>query len=103
MRKFVLSALALFLCVGLTLAAQVTFVKYDEDKKELTVKGDDDKKTEKTYKISDETKFKNNKKDMTSEKGTARFKKMKVDTKFEITTDGDKLTEVKFLPRMKKK
>jgi hypothetical protein len=92
MRKFVLSVLALFVCVGLTIAAQVTFVKYDEDKKELTVKEDD---KEKTYKITDKTTFKRNDKDVAADKASGSLKKMKADTKFEITVDGDKLTEVK--------
>jgi len=93
MRKFVLSVLALFVCVALTIAAQVTFVKYDGDKKELTVKEDD---KEKTYKITDKTTFKAGEKDVTAEKADGRLKKMKADTKFDITVDGDKLTEVKF-------
>jgi len=99
MRKFVLSVLALFVCVGLTLAAQVTFVKYDADKKELTVKEDD---KEKTYTVTDKTTFKAGDKDVPADKAGDRLKKMKADTKFEITADGDKLTEVKF-PMGKKK
>jgi biopolymer transport protein ExbD len=93
MRKFVLSVLALFVCVGLTIAAQVHFVKYDEDKKELTVKEDD---KEKTYKITDKTTFKAGDKDVAAEKAAGRLKKMKADAKFDITVDGDKVTEVKF-------
>jgi len=92
MRKFVLSMLALFVCVGLTIAAQVTFVKYDEDKKALTVKEGD---KEKTYTITDKTTFKRNDKDVASDKALPALKKMKADAKLEITVDGDKLTEVK--------
>src|SRR4029078_9405774 len=79
MRKFVLSILALFVCVGLTIAANVKFVKYDEDKKALTVK-DGDK--EKTYTVSDKTKFTNNGngKEIANDKGIDRLKKMKADT-----------------------
>ena len=54
MRKFLLAALALFVSVGLTLAANVTFLGYDKEKKELKVKDGD---AEKTYKVSDATKF----------------------------------------------
>ncbi len=93
MRKFILSVLALFVCVGLTLAAQVTFVKYDEDKKELTVKEGD--KDAKAYKITDKTTYKRNDKDVTSEKGVAALKKMKADAKFEITYEGDEAKEIK--------
>ena len=54
MRKLLLSIAALFFMAGLVVAAEVTLVKYDKDKKEVTVK-DGDK--EKTYKITDATKF----------------------------------------------
>ena len=95
MRKFVLSMLALFVCVGLTIAAQVKFVKFDEDKKELTVK-DGDK--EKTYKVDDKTKFISNKsgKEVANEKGVAALKKMKADAEIDVTNDGDKATEIKY-------
>jgi biopolymer transport protein ExbD len=94
MRKFVLSILALFVCVGITIAASVKFVSYDEDKKELVVK-DGDK--EKTYKLDDKTKYINNKsgKEIASDKVAARMKKLKKDEDLEVTADGDKATEVK--------
>jgi hypothetical protein len=100
MRKLVLAIAALFFMAGLVVAAEVTLVKYDKDKKEITVK-DGDK--EKTYKVTDKTKFSSTDKDgnakeatyeqaekrLSNEKG---FGKMKLD----ITTDGNKLTEVKY-------
>jgi len=55
MRKLVLSIAAMLFMAGLVVAAEVTLVKYDKDKKELTVKDADGK--EKTYKIGDKTKF----------------------------------------------
>ena len=93
MRKFVLSMLALFVCVGLTIAAQVKFVKFDEDKKELTVKEDD---KEKTYKVTDKTTFKRNDKDVPAEKATGSLKKMKADAEIDVTNDGEKATEIKY-------
>ena len=51
MRKLLLSLAALFFMAGLVVAAEVTLVKYDKDKKEVTVKDDKDK--EHTYKITD--------------------------------------------------
>src|SRR5262245_16938027 len=55
MRKLLLAVAALFFMAGLVVAAEVTLVKYDKDKKEITVKDDKDK--ESTYKITDKTKF----------------------------------------------
>ena len=105
MRKFLLAALTLFLSVGLTLAAGVTFVSYDKEKKELKVKDGDD---EKTYKVTDDTKFKRGDMDVANDKGVSRLEKMESDekqkgkAKFEITTDGDKVKEIK-MPAGKKK
>jgi len=53
MRKYLLAVFALFVCVGLLVAKEVSVVKYDAGKKELTVKEDGN---EKTYKIGDKTK-----------------------------------------------
>jgi hypothetical protein len=95
MRKFVLAGVALFFAVGITLAVEVTFVKYDKDTKELTVKDKDDK--EATYKITDDTKFKTkdkdgNEMDMPHERGIARLERMKEGSKarFDIDVDKDK-------------
>jgi hypothetical protein len=104
MRKFLLAALALFVSVGLTLAAQVTFLGYDKDKKELKVK-DGDK--EKTLKVTSDTKFKRGDMDVPNDKGVAALEKMdgnekaKGKSKLDITTDGDKVTEVKMPGRKK--
>lgn len=94
MRKFALSLLALFLCVGLTLAAQVKFLSYSEDKKELVVK-DGDK--EKTLKLTDKTKYINNAngKEIAADKVGARMKRLKKDEEVDVTLDGDKVTEIK--------
>jgi hypothetical protein len=98
MRKFITAALALFVCVGLTLAGQVTFLGYDKEKKELKVK-DGDK--EKTLKVSSDTKFKRGDMDVDNAKGMEALEKMdgnekvKGKGKLDVTTDGDKVTEIK--------
>src|SRR2546423_15722373 len=69
MRKFALSLVALFAFVGFTIAANVTIVKWDKDKDELTVKDDKDK--EMTYKVTKETKVKNGDKEGDLEKTKA--------------------------------
>lgn len=98
MRKLLTAMVALFLMAGLVVAAEVAVVKYDKDKKEVTVK-DGDK--ESTYTISDKTKvsivdkdgkategkFEDLEKRLTG-KGVA---KMKMD----ITTEKNAITEVK--------
>lgn len=105
MRKFLLAALALFLSVGLTLAAQVTFLGFNKDKMELKVKDGD---AEKTYKVTDKTKFKRGDMDVANDKGVANLEKMdgndkqKGKAKFDITVDGDKVTEIKMAAPKKK-
>lgn len=105
MRKFVLAGVALICSIGLTLAADVVFVSYDKDKKELTVK-DGDKET--TYKVGDKVKFKDGDKDMDSEKGIERLEKTeknekaKGKAKMTITVEDKELKEVKFPMRKKK-
>jgi len=105
MRKLLLSMSCLFFMAGLVIAAEVTLVKYDKDKKEVTVK--DDKGKEHTYKITDKTTFTRTTKDGDSKEVPADFvEKMLTNEKFEtavkdgkvkwdITTDGSKLTSVK--------
>ena len=95
MRKFVLAALALVFTVGLALAGEVAFVKYDTEKKELTVKEDD--KTA-TYKITEDTKVKRGDRDAKLENVLKYFgERAKEGDKFEITADKDKktITEIK--------
>ncbi|MDB5308191.1 MAG: hypothetical protein JWO38_2393 [Gemmataceae bacterium] len=96
MRKFVLAGLALVLTVGLTLAGEVAFVKYNAEKKELTVKEDD---KEATYTITDETKVKRGDKDGRLENALKYLAETANEgSKFEITVDKDKktVTELKF-------
>lgn len=94
MRKFALAALALFCSIGLVIAGEVTFVKFDETKKELTVK-DGDKEV--TLKITDKTTFKRGDKDVPADKALPSFTKMKEGkSKFEVTTDKGTATEIKF-------
>jgi hypothetical protein len=104
MRKFVMAAVACLFTFGLALAAEVTFVKFDKDKKELTVKDDKDKEV--TYKITDSTKFlftdkDGNQKEMKVEKGIERLEKdkdRKKAPKYDIEVDKDKksIKELKF-------
>ena len=54
MRKLVLALIAMFFMAGLVVAVEVSLVKYDKDKKELTVKEGD---AEKTYKVDEKGKF----------------------------------------------
>jgi hypothetical protein len=106
MRKLLLSLATLFFVAGLVMAAEVTLVKYDEKKKELTVKDDKDK--EKTYKITDKTKILNVDKDGNAKEAKLADVEMRLTgekapgRKLEITADGDKLTELKIRGRGKK-
>lgn len=99
MRKFLMALVALFAMAGLVVAVEVSIVKFDKDKKEVTVKDGD---AEKTYKVTDKTKFSTTTKDGAKESDYAAFEKRaggkggKGGVKIDITTDGDKLTEVKW-------
>ncbi|VTU00179.1 unnamed protein product [Gemmataceae bacterium] len=93
MRKLMSAVVAMFLMAGLVAAAEVMVVKYDKEKKEVTVKEGD---KEATYTISDKTKvtvgdkegkFEDLEKRLTSKVAN----KMKLD----ITTDKGAITEVK--------
>src|SRR5262245_50887225 len=53
MRKLLASLCCVLFMTGLVLAGEVTLVKYDGEKKEVTVKEGD---AEKTYKLTDKTK-----------------------------------------------
>src|SRR5947208_14579955 len=100
MRKLLTALTCLLFMAGLVVAAEVTLVKYDKDKKEVTVKDDKDK--EHTYKITDKTKFTFTTKDGDSKEVPAeQVEKMLTNEKFEtavssgkvkwdITTDGNK-------------
>jgi biopolymer transport protein ExbD len=95
MRKLVLASLTMVLTVGLTLAGEVVFVKFDAEKKALTVK---EGETVATYTITDDTKVKRGDKDAKLENVVKYFsEKAKEGAKFEITVNKDKktLTEIK--------
>ena len=97
MRKYLLAAVASIVTMGLAFAAEVTFVKFDKDKKALTVKEGD---KEETYTITDDTKVKYGDKDGELAKAITYFseKAKEGKSKFDITVDADKKTvkEVKF-------
>jgi len=85
---------------GVVVAAEVTLVSFDKDKKEITVQ-DGDKKA--TYKITDKTKITFANKDGTVKEGTydavekiMSSPKAAGKAKFEIVADKDALTELKF-------
>lgn len=112
MRKLLLSLSCLFFMAGLVVAAEVTLVKFDKDKKEVTVKDDKDK--EHTYKITDKTTFAFTTKDGDKDMPYEAVEKMLTNEKFEkalssgkvkwdITTDGNKITSVKMKGFGKKK
>jgi hypothetical protein len=109
MRKLLLAVGAMLFMAGLVVAAEVTIVKYDKDKKEVTVKDDKDK--EHTYKISDKTKFTITTKDGDKDGTFEGAEKMLTNEKFvgsgkmkwDITTEGDKITAVKMKGFGKKK
>lgn len=100
MRKFVMAALALVFTVGLALAGEVAFVKYDTGKKELTVKEDDKSGT---YKITDDTRAKRGGKDAKLENVLKYFgEKAKEGDKFEIKVDKEKKTVTEITLKGKK-
>ncbi|WP_439626705.1 hypothetical protein [Gemmata sp.] len=93
MRKLMSAVVVLFLMAGLVAAAEVMVVKYDKEKKEVTVKEGD---KEATYTISDKTKVmvgdKEGKLEDLEKRLTSKVaNKMKLD----ITTDKGAITEVK--------
>lgn len=93
MRKFVLSTLAFVFTIGLALAGEVEFVKFDKEKKELTVKEGD---KEATYTITDDTKVKRGDKEVKLENVLKYFdEKAKAGIKFEIATKDKAVTEIK--------
>ncbi len=105
MRKVLLSLACLCFMTGLAVATEVTLLRFDKDKKEVTVK---EGEKEATYKITEKTKFTTTDKDgkatemtyesalkgLTSEKSVGRLK-------FDITTKEDVITEAKMRSRKK--
>ncbi len=94
MRKLLLSLVCLMFLAGVTFAVEAVFVKFDGEKKELTVKEGD---KENVYKITDKTKV-----SIIDKDGNAKEAEVKVlskakegKTKLDITTDKDTVTEVK--------
>lgn len=103
MRKLLMAMCMLFLTVGLTLAAPVRLVKFDEKTKEVTVKeGKKGEEKEKTYKIDDKTKFFDGDKEMTMEEGLKKFVGEKAVKGFDLENDADKATKIKFFAKKKK-
>ena len=95
MRKLLLSLACLLFMTGLVIAGEAVFVKFDADKKELTVKEDD---KENTYKLTDKTKLTLiDKKDGSIKEGNLNIlaKAKEGKTKLDITTDKDTITEIK--------
>lgn len=105
MRKLLLSLACLFFMAGLVVAAEVTLVKFDKEKKEVTVKEGD---AEKTYKISDKTKFSStdkdgNAKEISYEDALKGLSNPKAEgkMKFDITVKDGEITEAKMKGRKK--
>jgi hypothetical protein len=102
MRKLLLSLVCLLSMAGLVVATDVTLVKYDGEKKEVTVK---EAGAEKTYRLTDKTKvfvLKDGKaEDSTVDTAIKLLSngKAKGKMKFEITTDKDSIAELKLKPR----
>jgi hypothetical protein len=99
MRKLMLSLAALFFMAGLVVAAEVTLVKYDAAKKEVTVKDKDGK--EATYKLTDKTKVTTVDKDGNKKEGKLENvekllgnEKLAGKAKLDITTEGGNITEI---------
>jgi len=103
MRKVMLALTALLLTVGLTLAAPVRLVKFDEDKKVVTVKEGKKGEEEKTYKLTDKTKFFDEDKEIKMEDAIKKMSGEKAVKGFELKADGDTATEIKFVAKKKKK
>ncbi len=98
MRKLILATLVLVLSAGFTLAGEVVFVSFDKTKNEVKVK---DGKEEKTYKVTDKTKFKSGDKDLKADDAMAMLERMKADDKLEVTGDKGDATVVKFVAARK--
>jgi hypothetical protein len=102
MRKLLLSLVCLVCMAGLVIATEVTLVKYDGEKKEVTVK---EGGAEKTYRLTDKTKvlvLKDGKtEDSTVDTAIKLLSngKAKGKMKFEITTDKDSIAELMLKPR----
>lgn len=94
---FGVSAVAALAAVGLILAVQVTAVHSAREVKPLTVKDD-----ETAYKVTDEVVVRRGDKDAKSEDSSKNPVVSSGKLKLDITTDGDKVTEIHFRPGKKK-
>ena len=84
MRKLFAAVVALFLSVGIALAAEVTFVKFEDGKLTVSESG-----AEKTYKVGEKV-------------NTKMFEKAKANkTKFDVTVEGDTVVKVGFKKKQK--
>lgn len=98
MRKLLSAVVCLVFMAGVVVAAEVTLVKFDKDKKEITVK---EGEKEVTYKITDKTKFSTTTKDGAKEGKYEDFeKRLSSDKavgkmKMDITVEKDTITEFK--------
>ena len=106
MRKFLTALLCTAGHAGLAQATEVTLVKYDKDKKEVTVK---EEGGEKTYKVSEATRFTFTDQDGKETTGnfaaaekTLKNEKAAGRAKLDITTMKDAITAMKFKGRKKK-
>jgi hypothetical protein len=99
MRKMLMAAVLALFAAGVVVADPVTLVKYNGDKKEVTVKDKDGK--EATYKLTEKTKYVSVDKDGNKKDGDAeRVTKMLASdqaagkAKFEITVADGVITEL---------
>lgn len=105
MRKLMLSFACLLLMAGIVIAAEVTLVRYDTDKKEATVR---EGNVEKTYKLTDKTKVYVIKDGKTEDSTVDTAVKIlsndraKGKLKFELTSEKDTITALKLRPRKSK-
>ena len=105
MRKYLTALLCTAGFAGLAPATEVTLVKYDKDKKEVTVKVEGG---EKTYKVSECTKFTFTDQDGKETTGnfaaaekTLKNEKAAGRAKLDIATEKDAITAMKFKGRKK--
>ena len=102
MRKLLISLLCLMSMAGVVLAGEVVLMKYDSDKKEVTVKEGD---AEKPYKLTAKTKVfvvKDGKPEDSTVDTAIKIlsnDRAKGKLKFEIAADKDNITELKLKPR----
>ena len=104
MRKLLLAITVLFASVGLTLAAPVRLVKFDEKTKEAVVKsGKKGEEVEKTIKVSDKTKFTDeDDKEVKYEDAVKKMTGDKAVKRIDLTEEDGKATAIKFMAAKKK-